>query len=222
MEEIIDLTYDMEDGMTTFSAPWHPRFSLTQMGRHGFEGRETRKVSFGTHTGTHTDAPLHFVKNGKSIEKVPLDKLVGEVTIVDFSHLEDNETITKEMMASINITKRMLFKFGWGKYWGTRKFYKDYPFFSKGAAEYLVSKNVELIAMDTPSPDDSHIKLEENTLGSDKDSPIHKIFLNNGIALVEYIANLDKVKDYEGWNIIVTPLRIKGADGSPSRVFIYR
>jgi len=222
MSEIIDLTYDLEDGMTTFSASWHPQFSITQIGRHEFEGRETRKVTFGTHAGTHMDAPLHFVKCGKSIEKIPIDKLIGEVTIVDFSHLAENEAITKEMLSDINITKRMLFKFGWGKYWGTEKFYNGYPFFSKEAAEYLLFENVELIAMDTPSPDDSRIKLEKNTLGSDNDSPIHKIFLNDGIALIEYIANLDKVKDYVGWSIIVMPLRIKGADGSPSRVCIYR
>jgi len=222
MNEIIDLTYDLEEGMITFNAPWHPPFSITQLGRHDFEGRETRKVTFGTHTGTHTDSPLHFIKRGKSIEKIPLDKLIGEVTIVDFSQLGDNEAVTKKMLSDITITKRMLFKFGWGKCWNTKKFYQDYPFFSKEAAEYLVSLNVELIAMDTPSPDDSRIKLSGDVLGSDKDSPIHKIFLSNEVILVEYVANLDKVNDYTGWNIIVLPLRIKGADGSPARICIYK
>ena len=222
MSIIVDLTYNIEEGMTTFNAPWHPPVSITQLGRHGFEGRETRKVAFGTHTGTHIDAPLHFINGGKSIEKIPLDKLIGEVTIVDFSHLRDNEAVTKKMLRDITITKRMLFKFGWGKCWNTKKFYQDYPFFSKEAAEYLVSQNVELIAMDTPSPDDSRINLREDVLGGDKDSPIHKIFLSNEVTLVEYVANLDKVNDYNGWNIIALPLRIKGADGSPARVCIYK
>ena len=217
---ILDLTYDLEEDMITSNASWHSPVSITQLGRHGFEGRETRKVAFGTHTGTHIDAPLHFIKGGKSIEKIPLDKLIGEVTIVDFSHLRVNEAVMKKMLKDITITKRMLFKFGWGKYWNTQKFYHNYPFFSKEAAEYLVSQNVELIAMDTPSPDDSRIKLSGEVLGSDKDSPIHKIFLSNGVILVEHVANLDKVNDYNGWNIIVLPLRIKGADGSPARVCI--
>ena len=222
MNKIIDLTYNLEVGMTTFDAPWHPPISVTQLGRHGYEGRETRKVTFGTHAGTHMDAPLHFIAGGKSIEEISLDKLIGEITIIDFSQLGNNEPVTKKMLIDITITKRMLFKFGWGKYWNTKNFYHDYPFFSKEAAEYLVSKNVELIAMDTPSPDDSRIKLSGDVLGSDEDSPVHKIFLSDEVILIEYVANLDKVYDYEGWSVIALPLRIKGADGSPTRVCIYK
>lgn len=214
---LIDLSYPVEEGMTTFNAPWHPIVSIEQLGRHGFEGRETRRVSFGTHTGTHVDAPLHFIKSGRSIDEIPLDRLIGKVTIVDFSHLKDNEAVTREMMSNIAITEKMLFKFGWGGYWGSKKYYMNYPFFSEESAEYLVSSGVELVAMDTPSPDDSRIKL-----GGNNDSPIHKIFLRNGIILVEYIANIEKVADYNGWNIIVMPLNIKGADGAPARVCIYR
>jgi len=222
MNKIIDLTYDLEEGMTSFNAPWHPHFEITQLGRHGFEGRETRKITLGTHTGTHMDAPLHFVKGGKSLEKIPLDKLIGKVTIVDFSYLKEDESVTKEMLSSVNITERMLFNFGWGKYWGDKKFYSGYPFFTKDAAEYLVSKGVKLVGMDIPSPDDSRIDLSGNVLGSDRDSPIHKIFLSNEVILVEYIANLDKVKGNDNWKIIVMPLKIKGADGSPVRVCIYK
>lgn len=222
MNEIIDLTYDIEEGMTTFNAPWHPTVSVKQLGRHKSEGRETREVSLGTHTGTHVDAPLHFIEGGKSIEELDLDILIGEVTIVDFSHLGENECITKEMLDDFSITKRILFKFSWGKHWNTEKFYQGYPFFSKEAAEYLVSTNVELIGMDTPSPDDSRTKLNEEILGREKDSPIHKFFLSNGVVLVEYVANLDKVDNYVGWSIIVMPLRIKGADGSSARVCIFR
>lgn len=215
--KIIDLTYDIEEGMTTFNAPWHPIVSITQLGRIGLEGRETRKISFGTHTGTHVDAPLHFIKNGKSIDEIPLDKLIGKVNIVDYLHLKDNEAVTKEMLREVAISERMLFKFGWGKYWGSKKYYMDYPFFTKEAADYLVSKGVCLIGCDTPSLDDSRIKP-----GGDEDSPVHKIFLENDVILVEYVANLEMVNDYEGWNIIVMPLKLEGADGSPARVCIYK
>lgn len=217
MTKFVDLTYNVEEGMTTFNAPWHPRVSIEQLGRHGFEGRETRKIRLGTHTGTHVDAPLHFIKGGKSVDEIPLDKLIGEVTIIDFSYLKDNEPVTKDMLDNILITKRILFKFGWGKYWNNKKYYVNYPFFTKESAEYLVSRKVQMIALDTPSPDDSRIKF-----GGDEDSPIHKILLGKGIILVEYIANIENVNDYNGWNILVMPLKIKGADGSPARVCIYK
>lgn len=217
MDKIIDLTYYIEEGMLTFDAHWHPKVSIKQLGRIGIEGRETKEVTFGTHTGTHMDAPLHFVEGGVSIAEIPLDKLIGEVTITDFSYLSENEPVNEEMLRQVDITRRMLFKFGWGKHWGTKKYYAGYPFFTVQAAEYLISKGVELVAMDTPSPDDSRIKL-----GTSEDSQIHKIFLKHGIILVEYVANLEKIDDYEGWSIIVMPLKIKDADGAPARVCIYK
>jgi len=215
--EMIDLTHIIEEGMTTFDAPWHPHVSIKQLGRLGFEGRETRKISLGTHTGTHVDAPLHFVKNGKTIDKIPLSKLVGSISIINFSHLKKNQPVTKEMLKKIKITKKMVFNFGWSRFFGNKKFYHNYPYFTKDAVKFLVSKKIELLGYDTPSPDNSQDKL-----GSKEDSPIHKILLKKNIVLVEYLANLDKLTNYNGWKIAVSPLRIKDADGSPARVFIFR
>jgi len=214
---IIDLTYLIEEGMTTFNAPWHTPVSITQMGRIGIEGRETRKITFGTHTGTHIDAPLHFIKNGKSVEQIPLEKLIGEISIIDFSKLKQNQPITKEMLQKLKIGKKIIFKFNWEKFFTTKKFYENYPYFTKEAAQFLVSKNVELIGLDTPSPDNS-----EDNLNSNEDSPIHKILLKNGVVLVEYLANLDKIKNYNNWKIFVMPLKLKGCDGSPARVILHK
>ena len=217
MKNFIDLTYYIEEGMTTFNAPWHPLVSIQQLGRHGFEGRETRKITLGTHTGTHVDAPLHFVRKGKSIDEVALEKMIGEVNILDFTYMNENEGVTKNMLVGVTLGKKLLFKFGWGKHWGDKKYYMNYPYITEEAAEYLVSMNVELIALDTPSPDDSMISPKDP-----KDSLIHKIFLKNNVILVEYLANTEQIKDYEGWKLIVMPLKIKGADGAPARVCIYK
>lgn len=217
MDKIIDLTYPIEEGMLTFHAHWHPKVSIEQLGKIEVEGRESRKILFGTHTGTHVDAPLHFISNGKSIDEIPLSKLNGKITIIDFSDLEENASITKEMLQDKQISKKMLFKFGWGKNWGNPNFYFGYPFFTIEAAEFLISNNVELLAYDAPSPDDSRTKL-----GSNEDSIIHKIFLKNDIVLVEYLANLEQIQELDGWNISVNPLKIKGADGSPARVFLFK
>lgn len=213
--KIIDLTYNLENNMITYNAPWHPSFFIEQLAKIETEGRDTRRVSFGTHTGTHIDAPRHFIENGDTVECIPLEKLMGPVQIVDFSNLHEKESVTLEMVKSIPISKKIIFKFGWGKKWGDMKFYANYPFFTKDAAEYLVSQGVELIGHDTPSPDASYVISKE-------DSPVHKIFLKNKIVLVEYIANMETIPDYDDWKIVVSPLRLKGADGSPARVFIYK
>lgn len=222
MKEIIDLTYDIEPGMTTFNAYWHPAVSIEQLGKLGSEGRESRKITLGTHCGTHVDASSHFVRKGRTIDQVPLANLIGPITIIDFSHLGKNGVVTKEMLEKVKLTKRIMFKFGWGVNWKTNHFYKDYPFLSLEAAEYLIKKGVELIATDTPSLDDSRIKLQGSVLGSEEDSPVHKIILRNNLVLVEYIANLDKVNDFDGWNIIVMPIRVKGGDGAPARACLCR
>lgn len=219
---LIDLTHVLEDGMITFDASWHPRFAIKQLGRIGLEGRESREMSIGTHTGTHIDAPLHFVKGGRSIDQVPLDLLIGKVSIIDFSDLPDNAVVSLEMLKNIKFLSRVIFKFGWGRYWGSRNFYKDYPFFSEEAAHYLVAQGVKLIGIDSPSPDDSRIKLKTEVLGSKADSPIHKIFLGANLVLIEYLGGLEKLEDYVGWMLIALPLKIKGADGSPARVCLYK
>jgi len=221
INKIIDLSYEMKKGMITF-AYWHRPFSIKIIGKYEVVGRETKLISFGSHCGTHLDAPLHFFKNGKSIPDIPLKKLIGEISIVDYSDIKENECVTKEMLMSIKVTKKMIFRFGWGKHWNKKKFYKGYPFFTKEAANYLVSKKVELIGMDSPSPDDSRIKLTRETRGTSIDSPVHKIFLKAGVVLVEYIANLDSITDLKGWTIVATPLKIVNGDGCPIRVCIFK
>lgn len=214
---VIDLTYSLEEGMTTFAAPWHPLVQINQLGRHGFEGRETRKISMGTHTGTHVDAPLHFISGGKTIDMLPLEKLVGEVSILDFSHLEENQAVTREMLLDRKIGPRTIVRFGWGKHWGSKKYYAGYPYFSPEAAAYLVEQGVELLGMDTPSPDDSRAKLG----GDAQDSPMHKYFLGHEVILMEYLANLEEADENTSWCVAALPLKIRGGDGAPARVCLF-
>ena len=100
---------------------------------------------------------------------------------------------------------------------GKKKFYEDWPYFEDDAARYLVEQGVEMLGLDTPSPDDSRI-----SMGSSEDSKVHKIFLAKKVILVEYIANLDLITDYEGWSVIALPIKVKGSDGAPSRVCLVR
>jgi len=214
---IVDLSYSIEEGMSIFNAPWHPKLSIKQLGTIENEGRETRFISLGSHLGTHIDAPRHFIKNGISIDQISLNRLMGKVTILEFHNLEDNSPITPEMLKDKQLSKRIIFYFGWGKHWKTDRFFKGYPYFTKDALEYLVSQRVELIGMDTPSPDDSRIEL-----GSERDSENHKFLLERGVIIIEYLANLEYLKDLGGWNIVAMPLKLKGADGSPARVCLIK
>jgi arylformamidase len=216
MNEIIDLTYIINEEMITYPTPWHPKVSIGRLGKIEEVGRNTRKITLGTHTGTHIDAPLHFISNGKSIDVIPLEKMVGEVTILDFSNFKENQPIKKEDLVNKKISKRMIFRFGWQRFWNKKEFYENYPYFTEDAANYLVTNGVEVVGYDTPSPDES--KKREDGI----DSPIHKIFLKNEVVLLEYLANLDKLKNLEGWNLVIAPMKIEDSDGAPARVFVFQ
>lgn len=213
---IIDLTHKIHANMPHFDAPWHTGVSIEALGYLHTVGRNTSKIEMGSHTGTHMDAASHFMDDGQTIDRVPLTKMVGPVTVVDFSYFEKNHVLQIIDLKDIVFSKRMIFFFGWGKYWQTSQFYQNYPSFSSDAAQYLVDAGVKVIGLDTPSPDDSRTKLL-----SSEDSKIHKIFLRNGITLVEYLANLDKVDTTEKWNLCAVPLPIENGDGCPVRAFLF-
>lgn len=212
--KIIDLSLTIEEGMMTFPTHWHPVVEITILGRHGVEGRETRKLVLGTHIGTHADAPRHFVPNGRGIDEVPLDILIGPATIVDFpdcAALREIDVADLEQRLGDNPPERIVLRTGWSDYFGTMKFYNQYPFLSESAAQWLVDRGVRLIAMDTPSPDNP-----AHSRGTAKDSPNHKVLLAAGVVLVEYLTNL-KALTATMVELIVMPLKLKGCDGSPAR-----
>lgn len=213
---IIDISHDLENGMIKFSAPWHIHTEISELGRINEVGRNTKKVIFSSHAGTHMDAPLHFIENGRSVEKLDLNTLVGEVSILDLTFLNENEPVTINMLKKFDLSDRIILKFGWWKWWNTDKFYIHYPYLSDEAAQYLVDSGVKLIGMDTPSPDCSDIK----SMSKD-DSKVHKLLLSNEIIIVEYL-NLREVTDYSNWMLAALPLKIKGSDGAPSRVVLFK
>lgn len=214
--KIIDLSMTLEEGMQTFSAHWHPFYESTQLGRHGIENRETRKIVLGTHTGTHIDAPRHFINDGETIENIPLDHLNGKATIIDCTMFPEKHEITKdELIYLLNdkCPKRLIAKFDWDLKLNTNEYYTNHAFFSEDACQWLVDNDCILIALDTPQPDNPL-----NGRGAEKDAPNHKILLGAGTVIVEYLVDIRKIASKEVM-LIVAPLKIKDGDGAPARCF---
>jgi arylformamidase len=212
--KITDLSLHIEEGMMTFPTHWHPVVEITILGRHGIEGRETRKIVLGTHIGTHADAPRHFIPNGRTIDEVSLDILVGPAMVVNFVPCKPLQVIdVADLKAKLGnkVPTRLVLRTDWSEHFGQMAFYNDYPFFSEAAATWMVENGVRLIAMDTPSPDNP-----AHSRGTPKDSPNHKVLLGAGVVLVEYLCNLKALTASE-IELIVLPLKLKGCDGSPAR-----
>lgn len=218
MSRIIDLSMLIEEGMQTFAAHWHPFVEITQLGRHGIENRETRKVIIGTHSGTHIDAPRHFIKDGPTIETISLDRLVGDASVLDFSALPDFHNITKdELIACVDgrPVTRIICRFDWDiKALGTNEYYSDHPFFSEEACQWLVDNGCKVIALDTPQPDNP-----KHGRGATKDAPNHKILLGNNVIIAECLVNIRDITQREV-QLFVAPIRLKDGDGAPARIFV--
>lgn len=216
-KKIIDLTMHIEEGMQTFGAYWHPFVEISQLGRHGIENRETRKITMGTHTGTHMDAPRHFIPGGETVDNIPLDQLVGPATVLDFSGTPDfKEVGLAELKAKINGRPlvRLIIRFDWDLQLNKLRYFSDHPFFSEEACEWLVASGCKVMALDTPQPDNP-----KNGRGCDKDAPNHKILLGAGVIIVEYLVNIREIKS-DQVHLVVAPLKVKSGDGAPVRCFV--
>jgi len=213
---IVDLSMNIEEGMQTFAAHWHPFVEITQLGRHGIENRESRKLVLGTHTGTHMDAPRHFIRDGKTVEEIPLDQLVGRASVIDFSHaknFQQMEISDLEEALQGRPVERIIVRFDWDLQLGTNEYYSDHAFFSEEACQWLIDNGCRLIALDTPQPDNP-----KNGRHAPKDAPNHKILLGNGAVIAEYLINIRDIRSPEV-TLVVAPLKITAGDGAPARIF---
>jgi len=212
--EVVDLSHEIFPGMQVFGAEWHRDVSFEPLGRIERVGRRTTQIHIGTHSGTHIDAPSHFIESGKTINELSLDVFIGRATKLNLRDVPKRAEITADYLqqnfANTSFERRVIIDFNWSRNYGSSLFYTDHPFFTVEAAQWLVGKGIELLGYDTPMLDNP-----EHGHASDCDSPIHKVFLELGIPLVEYMNNLNLVD--EEFMLIAAPLNLRELDGSPIR-----
>jgi arylformamidase len=166
------------------------------------------RISMGSHTGTHIDAPQHFFPNGKSISQMPLDTAVGAARVIG---IQDSESIKTDELRGYHIRQgeRILFKtLNSSRVWQAEKFVEDFVFISKEAAEYLANLRVRTVGVDY---------LSVGSFGGNGKT-IHETLLGAGIWLIEGLdlSQVDPGKYY----LICLPLKIDEGDGSPARAII--
>ena len=211
MKKIIDLSLTLENNMPTCGTPWHQKVEIDSLGTSDSVGRNTSRIVLGSHSGTHMDAPAHFIPGGNTIDMLDVNMLCGPISVIDFTNKKD-KIISKTDFEKVQLAERILLRFDWHRMWKTERYYKDFPYMTVEAGEYLIQQGVRMIAMDTPSPDSGM------AIGEKDDSPVHKLFLKNGVIIVEYLTNTDMLCSDKKYEIIALPLKIMGSDGCPARV----
>ncbi|MBO9700121.1 MAG: cyclase family protein [Sporocytophaga sp.] len=164
-------------------------------------------LSMSAHTGTHMDAPLHFIKNGKDISMFPIDMMIGPARIIEIKH--DRFIPLEEVQQhEINPNERVIFKTkNSSSDWPKQEFKRDYIYLSLEAAGYLKEKKVSVVGVDYISVG-----------GKDNGKAVHEMLLGNEIWVIEGLY-LNGIKPglYE---MICMPVKIKDSDGAPARVIV--
>jgi arylformamidase len=169
-------------------------------------------IKFGAHTGTHIDAPAHFIKGGSPVESLPFESLIGETSVVELP--SDCEVIDEKVIEAVcsDDTSRVLFKTRNSEFWSSdsAEFRTDYTYLSVDGAKRLTDIGVKLVGIDYLSIEKFH----------SEDFATHHLLLSRGVVIVE---GLDLRGVPQGsYELICLPLRIRGGhgDGAPARAIL--
>ena len=210
--KVIDLTLTVSEKIPTF--PGSPKTHFIEWETIPKDGYNLELLFLSTHTGTHIDAPFHFVKNGKKIHEIAPERLVNEAVLIRIGK-NSNRSISKtdiqnfeQKNGKIENGSAVIFHTGWQKNLNKEFYFSENPGLSISAAKYLASKKINMVGIDSPSID----------LGSDSKFSAHHILAKNNILIVENLANLGMIKS-NNFHLITSPLKLKNATGSPIRAF---
>ena len=208
--ELIDLTLTVSQDIPSF--PGSPQPHFIEWSKIKTDGYNLELLFLSSHTGTHLDAPYHFVDKGSKIHQISPSRLITNAILVKIPK-GSNQSITKsdiikfeENEGKIKNNSTVIFSTGWGKNLHKKKFFKTNPGLASSAARYLVSKKLNLVGIDSPSID----------LGSDSKFSVHHILSKNNVLILENLCNLEKISGIH-FKLIVLPLKLKNATGSPVR-----
>jgi arylformamidase len=206
---LLDLSHPLIHGQPSF--PNDPELSITPHFTVAANKVNVSRISMGSHQGTHLDAPFHFYVDGKTIERMPLERFIGPATLVDLaprSRLKPKTPITLEMLRphakAFKPGARIVYRTGWERNFGKAEFFTDFPTLNIDAAEWIASRRISLLGMDTPTPSTSWLE-------------VHLALLKRGteIVIVESLTNLSKLP--KRFTLMAFPLKFAGRDGSPVR-----
>ncbi len=206
----IDLTLTISESIPSFPGSPKPQFiSWSNLKEDGYN---LELLFLSSHTGTHLDAPYHFVKNGLKINQIPLDRLIGKAILIKIKKTKNNAITKSDVIlferknGKIPNKSSIFFFTGWQKNLQKKNYFTENPGLDISAAKYIASKKTNLVGIDSPSID----------LGNDESFNVHHIFSKNNILIVENLTNLKKISSKE-FNFTILPLKLKDATGSPVR-----
>jgi len=223
--KIVDLSHPLSAGMPGW--PTQPTLSyeyIKEAARDGHALTLIRRMVM--HTGTHIDAPAHFIPGGPTVDQLPLDSYYGEGIVIDLTKKKSAEEITREDLnkydKEIRPGRVIILRTGWDKKLGwTHDFLFRWPHLNLESANYLASRKVKAVGIDGLSIGGwAESVPEQGPLAKSSPSEVHKILLSHNVLIIEMLSNLDSLlmgQEVARAFFIFAPLNFVKAEGSPCR-----
>ena len=205
------MTHLLHNGMPIY--PGDPSPSFEKYSTIQKDGVNLTKLTMGSHTGTHLDAPRHFIPGGIGIDQIPPEKLIGEAYVADLSKKPMGSGITsqdleRDLERKVVKDDIVIVYTGCSEHWGDAAVTRAYTYLTGDAADYLVSKKVRAVGIDFLSVERFNAR-----------EPVaHRTLLGNGIFIIESLSKA--LKQFAGKRILVIcmPIKLQRGDGAPARV----
>lgn len=216
VRRLVDLSHPVDDDTPVY--PGDPVARFTPAATVAEDGYNVLHVRMGSQTGTHVDAPFHFLDDGPRIDELPLEMFLAPAVIVDVRGKAPHGRIEWSDLAPyaglLGPGRMLVLHTGWDEHWGTDAYF-DHPFLTGDAAERVVAAGVRTVALDALSLDETVVG------GSPADGfAAHFAVLGAGGVIVENLRNLAAVQGPDPI-LSVLPLRLAGADGAPVRAVAF-
>ena len=210
-----DLTHLIYEDMPVYPGEPQPEFSpLFTLGK---DKVNVTRLTLGSHTGTHIDAPRHFISNAESIDKTSLEKFIGEAIILDMSRksigqgINDADLYTYEEMVKVNDIILLYTRTSDSWTAKNEKIRKNFTYLEPSAAKWIVDHKIKCAGIDSYS-----VEKYGFTEGL-----THKTLLSSGVGIIEGLnSNLKKFVGNRMF-LVCLPLLLKDIDGSPARAILF-
>lgn len=202
---LLDVTRLLRPGMPVYPGEPSPELAPVKRMSQG-DRADVSKLMLGLHTGTHVDAPRHFLAGKPGVDELPLEALCGPAQVVAI--LDERAVTVRELeRLEVAAAPRLLFKTRNGKD-GDDRFHPDYVYITPDAAAWMVRHRVLLAGIDGPSVEQF----------DSAEPATHRTLLTAGIVIVE---NLDLRYAAPGrYHLTCLPLKVKDGDGAPCRAVL--
>ncbi len=205
----IDISVTTRDGMVHWPGDPPVHIERVQDLSRG-DSHSLSNLSLGSHSGTHVDAPAHFLKGAIAIDDMPPGVMLGPARVIEIT---DTNSIKPEELAQHRLRRgqRILFKTRNSMLWHrTSEFVEDFVYLTPEAAKYLADRGVSVIGVDYLSVGGYHRDGSE----------VHRILLGAGIWIIEGL-DLSAVEAGR-YELACLPLKIENGDGAPARAAVRR